>query len=132
MSDSTIQSQVFPVTANKKNGNRPWDSGAADHGCHWDILELNFVGNHGKGETCRHCHVQSIARVAPRWIAVNGRESNDLPSLQQSWKFTGGLWKTIFLLGNLFVHFHDCWKEGTFRQDVSPAVCHKFGRESGV
>ena len=36
-----------------------------------------------------------------------------VPSLQQSWKLTGGFWKTIFLLGNPFVHFHDCWKEGT-------------------
>ena len=35
-----------------------------------------------------------------------------LPSLQQSGKLTGELWKTIFLLGNPFMHFHDCWKEG--------------------
>ena len=32
-------------------------------------------------------------------------EAPDVPSLQQSWKLTGELWKTIFLLGNPFVHF---------------------------
>ena len=31
---------------------------------------------------------------------------------RQSWKLTGELWKTIFLLGKPFVHVHDCWKEG--------------------
>ena len=33
------------------------------------------------------------------------------PSIMEVEK--GGLWKTIFLLGSPFVHFHDCWKEGT-------------------
>ena len=46
-----------------------------------------------------------------------------LPSLQQSWKLTGELWKTIFLLGNPFVHFHDCWKEGNRGQIDLPVYC---------
>ena len=49
-----------------------------------------------------------LFRTPKRWLFFW------LPSLQQSWKLTGELWKTIFLLGNPFVHFHDCWKEGTF------------------
>ena len=32
----------------------------------------------------------------------------DLPSLQESSKLKGGVWKTTFFL----VYFHDCWKEG--------------------
>ena len=38
-------------------------------------------------------------------------KKKSVPSLQQSWKLTGGFWKTIFLLGNPFVHLHVCWKE---------------------
>ena len=46
------------------------------------------------------------------WVEPHHKKPKHLPSLQQSWKLTGGFWKTIFLLGNPFVHFHDCWKEG--------------------
>ena len=58
------------------------------------------------------------------------RQLQQLPSLQQSWKLTGELWKTIFLLGNPFVHFHDCWKEGkqkqktTLRANSAPPLSH--------
>ena len=48
-----------------------------------------------------------------------------IPSLQQSWKLTGGLWKTIFLLGNPFVHFHDCWKEGILSMKIRQEFLRK-------
>ena len=76
------------------------------------ILDFSYLKTHpfGGGTPKRNC-IRSLTGAFGGWGGGVGWGYH-LPSLQQSWKLTGELWKTIFLLGNPFVHFHDCWKEG--------------------
>ena len=50
-------------------------------------------------------HVPPRGRRKIKDRVPSGSRETTLP---QSWKLTGGLWKTMFLLRNIHEHFHDC------------------------
>ena len=45
-----------------------------------------------------------------------------LDYLPNSWKLTGGFWKTTFCLRKPPIHFHDCWKRVTKKVSLPWAI----------